>query len=223
MPEVKLAPSILAADFLHLGANVEEAIQAGADFIHVDVMDGHFVPNLSIGVPVVQALKPLSLRTGVPLDVHLMIEKPENLLEAFAKAGANILTVHVEACPDLRGTLRHIHDLGVKAGVSLRPATLLSAIEPMLGDVDRVLVMSVNPGFGGQAYIPFSTRKVADLRRMLDARGLTAEIGVDGGVGPKNAREIVGAGADVLIAGTSVFNRKTSIAESMRRLREAAL
>jgi len=215
----KLAPSILSADFARLGEQVQAAEAAGADWIHVDVMDGHFVPPITIGSLVVEALRPI---TSLPLDVHLMIEQPERQLADFAKAGADYLTVHVETCPHLHRTIQQIKELGVKAGVTLNPATPLSALTEILPEVDLVLVMSVNPGFGGQAYIPSSTAKIVRLRQMLDDIGSIAEIQVDGGVKAHNAAEIAGAGATVLVAGSAVFNAKASIAENIAALRRAA-
>ncbi|MBI4216252.1 MAG: ribulose-phosphate 3-epimerase [Chloroflexi bacterium] len=215
---IKLAPSILSADFARLGQQVAEAEAAGADYLHVDVMDGHFVPNLTIGPMVVAAIKP---HTRLPLDVHLMIEAPERYLAEFAKAGAGIITVHVEACPHLHRTLQAIRELGARAGVSLNPATALGAIEEALPLADLALVMSVNPGFGGQRFIPASLDKVRRLRALLDGRGLAAELEVDGGINAENAGAVVAAGARVLVAGAAVFNQRESVAEAIRRLREA--
>lgn len=220
MQPVKLAPSILAADFTRLGDQVREALDAGAGHIHVDVMDGHFVPNLSVGVPVVRSLRPI-VPAGVVLDVHLMIETPEKLIPDFADAGADHLTVHVETCPDLPATIAQIHDLGCTAGVTLRPGTPLASIEAALPRVDLVLVMSVEPGFGGQTYIPASTDRIARLRTMLDAIGSQAALAVDGGVGPGNAREIAEAGATVLVAGHAIFNDSASVADNMDAFRAA--
>jgi ribulose-phosphate 3-epimerase len=220
---VKIAPSILSADFSRLGEQVREAIEAGAEIIHVDVMDGQFVPNLTIGPPILAALKPIARQEGVLLDVHLMIETPERLIPAFAEAGANILTVHVETCPHLHRTLQQIRELGVLPSVTLNPATPLVSLEEILGDVHQVLVMSVSPGFGGQSYIPASTAKISRLRRMLDERGLShVELEVDGGIKPDNVAEIVTAGATVLVAGSAIFNDQASIRENFSVLRNAA-
>jgi len=217
---VKIAPSILSADFARLGEQVQEAIESGADYIHVDIMDGHFVPNMTVGPLIVSALKPLTRASGTTMDVHLMIEKPERLLPEFAQAGADILTVHVETCPHLHRTVEHIKELGAKAGVTLNPATPLVALEEILPYVDQVLIMSVNPGFGGQSYIPTSTDKITRLRQMLDERGLSqVELEVDGGIHVNNVGEIVAAGATVLVSGSAIFNSESSIGENIARLR----
>jgi ribulose-phosphate 3-epimerase len=213
---IKIASSILAADFTRLGEQVKEAEAAGADWIHVDVMDGHFVPNISIGPLVVKALRPV---TRLTLDVHLMIEKPERYLKAFAQAGADRITVHVETCPHLHRTIQQIRELGCKPGVTLNPATPLTALEMVLAEVDLVLIMSVNPGFGGQKYIPGSTQKIARLRNMLDAIGSQAELEVDGGINVDTIAEAVQAGATVLVAGSAIFNERVSVAEAMQQLR----
>jgi ribulose-phosphate 3-epimerase len=220
---VKIAPSILSSDFSRLGEQVQEAIQAGADFIHVDIMDGHFVPNMTIGPVVVESIKPIARRAGVKLDVHLMIEAPERLIPAFAEAGADNLTVHVETCPHLNRTIQHIREHEVGASVTLNPATPLGALEEIIPYVDMVLIMSVNPGFGGQSYIPTMTSKIARLSRMLREAGLeNVEIEVDGGVEPENAGEIVAAGATVLVSGSAIFNDRASIAENISALRDGA-
>jgi ribulose-phosphate 3-epimerase len=213
---VKLAPSILSADFGRLAAHVGEAVAAGADWLHIDVMDGHFVPNITIGPLVVAALR---REFDVPLDVHLMIAAPDRYLDAFAQAGADYLTVHVETCPHLHRTVQAIKDLGVKAGVALNPATPLSSLEPILPDVDLLLVMSVNPGFGGQSYIPASTDRIRQLRQLRDAHNPTALISVDGGVKPDNAAAIIAAGVDVLVAGSAVFGGPHSVTDNIAALR----
>lgn len=199
---VQISPSLLASDFAALGDAVRAVEQGGADLIHVDVMDGHFVPNITIGIPVVKALKRVASK---PLDVHLMIEMPDRHLDAFAAAGAGTITVHAEAVTHLHRTLTHIRTLGARAGVALNPATPVSAIEEIVGAIDCVLVMTVNPGFGGQAFIPESYDKVRRVRALLDARGSRANIEVDGGVDEDNASALVEAGADILVAGASIF------------------
>lgn len=216
---VKIAPSILSADFARLGEQVHEAEAAGADIIHVDVMDGHFVPNITVGPLVVRAVRAI---TNLPLHAHLMIEQPERYLADFIEAGANGLTVHVETCPHLHRTVQQIKELGGKAGVTLNPATPLSSLEEILPEVDHVLVMSVNPGFGGQSYIPRSTHRIARLRAMLDEIGSQAELEVDGGVNLSTVTQVVEAGATVLIAGSAVFNDRGTVEENIRRLRELA-
>jgi ribulose-phosphate 3-epimerase len=216
---VRIAPSILSADFARLADGVHAAEAAGADWIHVDVMDGHFVPNLTIGPPVVAALRRV---THLPLDVHLMIEQPERLLEAFVAAGADLLTVHQEASVHLHRTVDRIRELGAKAGVAVNPATPNSTLTDILPYADLILVMSVNPGFGGQRFLPTSTGKIAALRRELDGRALTrVELEVDGGIGPDTAADVVAAGATVLVAGAAVFNASATVAENMTRLRAA--
>jgi ribulose-phosphate 3-epimerase len=215
---IKLAPSILAADYRRLGEQVREAEAAGADYIHVDVMDGHFVPNISIGSVIVQAVRGV---TALPLDVHLMIEEPERHIEAFARAGADILTVHPEASPHIHRVVEMIRRVGARPGVALNPGTPLSMIEDVLADVDLVLIMSVDPGFGGQEFIEEVLPKLRRLRRLLDDAGSAVEVEIDGGITAETAPRSVQAGARVLVAGTAVFKEKGSIAENMARLRKS--
>jgi ribulose-phosphate 3-epimerase len=218
---VKIAPSILSSDFTRLGQQVREAVRGGAEYIHVDVMDGHFVPNITIGPLIVRALRPLATELDAVLDVHLMIAEPDRYVGAFAEAGADIITVHVEATDHLHRAVQSIHEAGARAGVTLNPATSLNTLEEILPFVELVLVMSVNPGFGGQSYIPTSTDKIRRLRRMLDEIGSAAEVEVDGGIKPHNAAEVVAAGADVLVAGSAIFNDRRSIAENIAAFRSA--
>lgn len=199
---VRIAPSILSADFASLGQAVAAVTRGGADLIHIDVMDGHFVPNLTMGPPVVQSLSRI---TRVPLDVHLMIEEPDRYLEVFVRAGAAMISVHAEVLPHLHRTLQAIKELGAKAGVALNPSTPVVALEEIAGDVDHVLVMSVNPGFGGQTFIPRTESKIQAVRALLDRQGSTAPIEVDGGIDPTNAARVVQAGATILVAGYSIF------------------
>jgi ribulose-phosphate 3-epimerase len=199
---VQLAPSILSADFARLGAEIDAVTRGGADQIHVDVMDGHFVPNITIGVPVVKSLRKV---TKLPLDVHLMIEHPDRYIEPFIDAGANMVSVHVEVLPHLHRTITQIKKLGARAGVVLNPSTPVTAIEEIAGDVDFVLVMSVNPGFGGQVFIPGSLKKIRNVRALLDRAGNRAPIEVDGGVDLTTVESVVSAGASWLVAGHAIF------------------
>lgn len=216
-----LAASILAADFARLGDHAREALDAGADWLHVDVMDGHFVPNISYGVPVMRGVRGVAEEFGAPLDVHLMIEDPDRYLEAFAEAGAATITVHQEACPHLHRTVHAARDLGCRAGVALNPATSLVTLEEILPDVDLVLVMTVNPGFGGQAFIPSMVDKVGRLRQMIAGTGSRAVIEVDGGVTAENAGALRRAGADVFVAGSAVF--RGDVAANVAAFRQAGL
>ena len=217
---VLIAPSILSADFGRLAEQVSEAAEAGADWIHVDVMDGHFVPNITIGPAVTAAVR---AATDIPVDVHLMIEEPDRYLSAFADAGADYITVHQEVCPELRKTVERVRELGVHPGVTLNPATSLETLAEVIPEVDLALIMSVNPGFGGQAYIPSSTEKIRRLRAMLDENGAGgAELEVDGGVNVDTAGAASRAGASVLVAGAAVFSHPDGIAEAIRLIQSAA-
>jgi len=214
---VKIAPSILSSDFVRLGEEIRAVEEAGADFIHVDVMDGHFVPNITIGPPVVKAIRKV---TRLPLDVHLMISDPSKYVAEFVKAGADILTVHAEACVHLHRTIQQIKDLKIQAGVALNPHQPLNIIEYVINDLDQVLIMSVNPGFGGQSFIDEVLPKISLLKEMIKAKGLSLSIEVDGGVKIENAGKIVQAGADILVAGSAIFETK-NYKETIRRFREA--
>jgi ribulose-phosphate 3-epimerase len=211
---IKIAPSILAADFARLAEAIQSVEAAGADYIHVDVMDGHFVPNISIGPPVVRCLRRV---THLPLDVHLMMR----YVSAFAEAGASGLTVHVEATPHVHHVLQQIRDLGVRPGITLNPGTPASAIGEVLNDVDLVLVMTVNPGFGGQSFIERTLSKIARVREMLDSAGSEADLEVDGGIDPQTTPKVVAAGATVLVAGTAIFRAQEGVAAAMEALRQA--
>lgn len=220
MPEnkIKLAPSILSADFSRLGEQVTDAVKAGADYIHIDVMDGHFVPNITVGPLVVTAVRRC---TDVPLDVHLMIESPDRHIKSFADAGANIITVHIETCPHINRTVQFIKSLGIKAGVSLNPGTPAEMVSEILKAADLLLVMTVNPGFGGQAFIPETLDKIKRLRVEIDKLYLNTELEVDGGISSDTAPQVVNAGARVLVAGAAVFNSKQTVSEAIQKIRKS--
>ena len=212
----KIAPSILSADFTRLGEEIKAVEKAGADYIHVDVMDGHFVPNITIGPMIVKAVKGV---TDLPLDVHLMISEPDRYIDAFADAGATFLTVHGETVHHLHRTLQHIRDRGLRPAVSLNPATPHDVLEYVLGDLDMVLIMSVNPGFGGQTFIPSAISKIERLKAEIDARGLQVDIEVDGGIGPDTIGPVSAAGADVFVAGSAIFGSR-DYGETIRLMRQ---
>ncbi len=214
--EIKLAPSILSADFSRLGEQVTEATKAGADYIHIDVMDGHFVPNITIGASVVAAIR---RQASLPLDVHLMVESPWEQVNQFAEAGADIITVHIEACSHIHQVVQTIKELGVKAGVALNPGTPISTLNEVIPSLDLVLVMTVNPGFGGQTFIEAMLDKIARLRAELDRRGLVAELEVDGGINAEVAPRVVTAGARVLVAGAAVFNSGQTVEKALEKIR----
>jgi ribulose-phosphate 3-epimerase len=216
---LKLAPSILTADFGHLADEIRAAEEGGADYIHLDVMDGAFVPNISFGPVVIAAVRKL---TALPLDVHLMVEEPGRYLADYAAAGANLLTVQVEACKHLHRTVQQITALGCKAGVALNPATPIEAVREILPFVDMVLVMSVNPGFGSQRFIETSTSKLRRMRKLMDELDPLADLQVDGGVDTHNIGDIVAAGANVIVVGSAVYNQRAPVAENLARLRQAA-
>lgn len=201
---MKIAPSILSADFSKLGEDIREVEAGGADYIHVDVMDGHFVPNITLGPPIVKAIRPI---TGLPLDVHLMISEPAKYVDAFADAGADYITVHVEADPHIHRTIQLIKNRGVKAGVVLNPGTASDLIKPLIADIDMVLLMTVNPGFGGQAFIPSVVTKIKEIRKWADELNPALEIEVDGGINPETIAVCAEAGADVFVAGSAIYNQ----------------
>jgi ribulose-phosphate 3-epimerase len=215
---IKIAPSILSADFSALGNELKRVEAAGADYIHIDVMDGHFVPNITFGQPVVKAIRKY---TKLPFDVHLMITDPDKYIDDFVNAGADIITVHAEACVHLNRTIQNIKDKGIKAGVVLNPATSLSVLDWVLNDIDMVLIMSVNPGFGGQKYIERCTSKIAALKEKIDSLNLKTDIEVDGGITADNIGKVVKAGANVIVAGSAIFKHK-DLGEAVRLLREGA-
>lgn len=215
-----IAPSIIAADYGHLDAQANEALDAGADWLHLDVMDGQFVPNLTIGPGIVQTMRPIADAHDAFLDVHLMVDAPGRFIDTFADAGADVCTVHVEACTHLHRVVQQIQDAGMQAGVALNPGTPLTAVDAVLHMVDMVVVMSVNPGFSGQQFITESTSRVQVLRRQLNALGSNAYLQVDGGVKPTNARSLMQAGANVLVAGSAVFGGSNSVDENVQAFRE---
>lgn len=215
---IKIAPSILSANFSKLGDEVKRIENAGADYVHIDVMDGHFVPNITFGPPVIKAIRPV---TNLVFDVHLMIDEPGRYIEDFAKAGADIICVHVESCKHLNRVIQSIKQAGKKAAVSLNPATSLTTLEWILGDVDMVLLMSVNPGFGGQSYIESVTDKVRELKKLIDKSGRNIDIEIDGGIDLSNIRKVTEAGANVIVSGSTIFNAPDT-AEIIENLRENA-
>ncbi|OMP68559.1 ribulose-phosphate 3-epimerase [Domibacillus epiphyticus] len=215
---IKIAPSILSADFARLGEEVKDVEKGGADYIHIDVMDGHFVPNITIGPLIVEAIRPV---TKLPLDVHLMIQNPDAYIESFANAGADIITVHAEVCPHLHRTIQLIRSFGVKAGVVLNPSTPEHVLEYVINDIDMVLIMTVNPGFGGQAFIEAVVPKIRRVRQMIIDAGVNVDIEIDGGVNPETAKVCAEAGANVLVAGSAIYN-KDDRGAAIKEIRRAA-
>lgn len=222
MQEIQFAPSILSADFARLGEEIQAVDQAGAEIIHVDVMDGHFVPNITIGPLVVKAVRQVTAKI---IDVHLMISNADQYLEAFAEAGADWITVHVEACPHLHRTVAHIRELGKKAGVVLNPATSLETLDYVLEEIDLVMLMSVNPGFGGQSFIPSTLRKISQLKKRIDDLGLTVGIEIDGGISPMTIGMVAESGANIFVAGSAIYGQKDyrAVIQEMRELAKAGI
>ena len=216
---IEIAPSILAADFANLGREIERVERGGADLIHIDVMDGHFVPNITIGPPAVASIRKV---TRLPLDVHLMIEKPDRYIDDFVRAGANWISVHVEADIHLDRTLRYLKESGVKAGVAINPGTSLALLQEILPLADFILIMTVNPGFGGQKFIPSSLDKIRKLRELIASNNYKARIEVDGGIGPENLREVLMAGAEIIVAGSAIFDPRKDASEAVRELKGIA-
>jgi len=216
---IEIAPSVLAADFARLGDQIAEADEGGADYIHLDVMDGHFVPNLTFGVPIIAAVRG---STEALFDVHMMVDSPEDYIDELAAAGADIITVHVEAVDQLHQVIKQIKDSGALAGLALSPATPVTTLQHILPELDLVLIMSVNPGFGGQSFIPNTIGKIAQVRSMLDDNGLTTKLEVDGGIGPDNAEDVVKAGARVLVAGSAIYSSADGVASAITAIRHAA-
>ncbi len=218
-PMIEIAPSILSADFARLGHEIEKAQNGGADIIHVDVMDGHFVPNITIGPPVVASIRKA---TNLPLDVHLMIDDPGRYVEEFVRAGANWISLHVEADVHLDRTLRYLKENGIKTGVAINPGTSLASLQEILQLADFILIMTVNPGFGGQKFIPSSLDKIRKLREIIASNGLKTRIEIDGGIGPENLKELLVAGAEIIVAGSAVFKSAMDVSEAVKELKGIA-
>jgi ribulose-phosphate 3-epimerase len=216
---IQIAPSVLSADFAHLAREIEKVESAGADLVHLDIMDGHFVPNITIGPPVVSSIRRF---TGLPLDVHLMIENPEQYIDGFIQAGVNWMSVHVEADVHLERTLHYIKDNGLRAGVALNPATPLASLEEVLGLADYVLIMTVNPGFGGQEFIPSTLKKIRRLRESIVSNAYQVRIEVDGGIGPDNLAQVLTAGADIIVTGSAIFSSEKGASEAVREMKGIA-
>ncbi len=216
---ITVAPSILSADFANLAQEIARVEMGGADLLHIDIMDGHFVPNITLGPPVVSSIRKV---TKLPLDAHLMIEEPDRYIGDFVRAGANWISVHVEADAHLNRTINHVQELGARAGVALNPGTPLGALEEILAEVDFVLVMSVNPGFGGQQFIPSSLHKIRKLRQFIASNGYRAQIEVDGGIGSNNLQAVLAAGAEIIVAGSAIFNTSTDVTENIREFKRIA-